>query len=270
MNNVINGRVPFVVWHSWTSPTGRRTGVLEITTSEKRIWSVPSLWGCPVGCTFCVSSNQAYAGPIGDRDLQDLLTHVRASSLGHQPVEISFTGEGEAVLNVENVLSLIEHVRHWSEIDSARVCVSGLKVERVLELSNFPWPTRLQCSLHSAIEETRRSLIPKSIALDSLRLHLLALTPKFVSIDLNVVLQPGVNDCSAHLHALIIFARGTPWRVVFNPHMQEEANCSHPATRAWRTALQDEGIPAAMYHTIGTKIVDQGIYKKLSFVRPDH
>lgn len=258
---------PTVSWHAWTNATGRTTGVLEITTKDKRIWSVPSLWGCPVGCTFCISSSQAYAGPINTEDLQDLLDHARVQSKGTLPVELSFTGEGEAVLNVDNVLALVEHVQHWPEIDSARVCVSGLKMGNALAFANFPWPTRLQCSLHSALDETRARMIPKSIGTVELHQRLVELTGMFASVDLNVVLQPGVNDSDAHLRALLAFARSTPWRVVFNPHMQEGSAGAHPSTRAWIASLQASGIDAVGYHTIGQRIVETGVYQRLTFVR---
>ena len=88
----------------------------------------------------------------------------------------------------------------------------------------------------------------------------------FSSIDLNVVLQPGVNDCNAHLEALLRFARSTPWRVVFNPHMQEGVALGHPHREAWMKALRADGIAAAAYQSIGARIVDSGIYKKLTFV----
>lgn len=256
-----------VHWHSWTNAFGRSTGVLEISTKDKRIWSVPSLWGCPVGCTFCISSSQAYAGPISAQDLADLLDHVRARSQGSLPVELSFTGEGEAVLNVDNVLSLVEHVRAWPEIDSARVCVSGLKMERAQELAHFPWSTRLQCSLHSAVQSSRSAMIAKSLDVESIWRELVKLTPRFASVDLNVVLQPGVNDSDAHLRALLAFAHLTPWRVVFNPHMLEGAAVVHPTTEAWMDALRAEGIASAAYRNIGQRIVETGIYKKLTFVR---
>ena len=257
---------PSVIWHEWTTASNRKTGILEITTGARRIWSVPSLWGCPVRCTFCISSSQAYGGPISAVDLEDLLTHVRSQSLGVLPVELSFTGEGEAVLNVDNILKLVEHLRTWPEIDSARVCVSGLKMERAALLSTLPWPTRLQCSLHSAVPETRRRLIPNSPDLENLRLRLVELTKVFASIDLNVVLQPGVNDCDAHLQALLRFAHSTPWRVVFNPHMKEGATFAHPHCEAWMHALRVEGIAAAAYQEIGARIVESGIYEKLTFV----
>lgn len=258
---------PIVHWHSWTSPVGRSTGVLEILVQDKRIWSVPSLWGCPVGCTFCISSSQAYGGPIIAADLEDLLDHVRRNSMGQAPVELSFTGEGEAVLNVANVLALVEHVRHWPEIASARVCVSGLKMARAKELAHFPWPTRLQCSLHSAVQSTRDALIPKSVNLDTLRGDLVDLQPLFTSIDLNVVLQEGINDSDAHLSALLAFTHGTPWRVVFNPHMQQGTIAAHPKSSIWADALKQAGTPASLYRTIGEQIVQHSIYEKLTFVR---
>lgn len=130
--------LPFVVWHAWTNRAGQGTGVLEIVTSDKRIWSVPSLWGCPVGCTFCISSSQAYGGPIDAHDLIALLENTRRRSIGSEPVELSFTGEGEAVLNVANVLALVEHLRSWPEITTARICASGLRMESAVHLAAFP------------------------------------------------------------------------------------------------------------------------------------
>lgn len=258
---------PIIEWHSWTSSTGRSTGILEITTTDKRIWSIPSLWGCPIGCTFCISSSQAYGGPISAMNLRALLDYARAQSKGTQPVELSFTGEGEAVLNVDNVQALVEHVSTWQEIKFARVCVSGLKMNRAHELANFPWPTRLQCSLHSAVQSTRSKLVVKSLDLAALRVQLLELASRFVSVDLNVVLQHGVNDCDAHLSALLTFVSNTPWRVVFNPHMQEGAAVAHHKRDVWINALQAEGTSAVGYHTIGSRIVEQSMYRKLTFVR---
>lgn len=258
--------LPHVVWHGWTNAAGRSTGVLEIVTSGKRIWSVPSLWGCPVGCTFCISSSQAYGGPIEAHDLIALLENTRQLSVGTEPVELSFTGEGEAVFNVASVLALVEHLRGWSEITAARVCASGLRMESATHLADFPWPTRLQFSLHSAVQTSRSVLIPKSPRLDLLRRQLLQLTPLFHSVDINVVLQPGANDGDAHLRALLEFVAQTPWRVVFNPRMVEGALVEHPDRDAWMQALRDQGTPAEGYRVIGQRIVQADIYQKMTFV----
>lgn len=263
-----HNELPFVVWHAWANAAGQSTGVLEIVTSDKRIWSVPSLWGCPVGCTFCISSSQAYGGPITAPDLIALLKNTRRLSQSDKPVELSFTGEGEAVFNATNILALVEHLRHWPEIAAARVCVSGLRMENARQLASFPWPTRLQFSLHSAVQASRTRLIPNSIALPALREKLLQLTALFHSVDLNVVLQAGANDGDAHLRALLAFVEGTPWRVVFNPQMVEGAVVEHPDRDAWIDALRAQGTPAEGYRVIGARIVQAQIYQRMTFVPP--
>lgn len=257
-------------WHAWTNSQGRSTGVLEIITSERRIWSIPSLWGCPVRCSFCISSSQPYGGPLREDDLVALVSHVRQMSTGGLPVELSFTGEGEAVLNVDAVRALMRHAASWPEIAFARICVSGLHMTRSVEFTDLPWPTRLQCSLHSAIQKTRDVLVPNSVHLGVLHQELVVLTPMFASVDVNVVLQPGVNDSDAHLSALLLFVKDTPWRVVFNPLMQEGATVVHPAREAWVNALRQQGTDAQVYSNIGARIVEQGIYQQLTFVPSVH
>ena len=214
----------------------------------------------------CISSGQAYGGPIQAGDLIALLENTRAASDSNQPVELSFTGEGEAVMNVANVLALVEHLRHWPEITTARVCASGLCMDNAAQLAAFPWPTRLQFSLHSAVQVSRSVLIPHSLGLKSLREKLLQLTPLFHSVDINVVLQPGANDGDAHLSALLAFVRHTPWRVVFNPKMVEGAVVEHPDRDAWIENLRAQGTPAEGYRVIGKRIVQADIYQKMTFV----
>lgn len=254
-------------WHRWENKQGRATGVLEIVTGGRRVWSIPSLWGCPVRCSFCISSSQAYGGPLQSQELLDLVEHVRTNSVGNLPVELSFTGEGEAVLNVEAVQAFFAHASAWPEVQSARICVSGLNMGKSEAFANLPWPTRLQCSLHSAVQATRDVLVPKSIDLVQLRQELLRLTPLFASVDVNVVLQDGVNDCDAHQLALQRFVQGTPWRVVFNPLMREGSLAAHPNRNTWVNALRQQGTDALAYTNVGADLVDQKLYSKLTFVR---
>ena len=61
------------------------------SSSQWTYWFLPNA---------CISSGQAYGGPIQAGDLIALLENTRAASDSNQPVELSFTGEGEAVMNV--------------------------------------------------------------------------------------------------------------------------------------------------------------------------
>lgn len=90
---------PAVAWRELVFD-GWRTGALDIGLTDRRILSLPTQLGCQVGCTFCVSSGSQQTRNLKAAQMLALLDLCLDSQpADSRPLELSFTGEGESVLN---------------------------------------------------------------------------------------------------------------------------------------------------------------------------
>jgi adenine C2-methylase RlmN of 23S rRNA A2503 and tRNA A37 len=190
---------------------------------------------------------------------------LAAAPADGRPIELSFTGEGEAVLNWRQTREVCQRLPGISaNFNSVRYCFSGLGAAALLsKLDPGPYPMRLQFSLHAARQAVRDRLIPRSAPLDEIESAMRAAAHRFVRIELNVVLQNGVNDSPEDLAALC--AWGDPaWAVVLNPLLQERDAPEATETDSFERGLIGAGRKVSRYSKIGRGIRERTIYPLLS------
>lgn len=102
--------------------------VLKIILKNKKIISIPTQIGCPVKCSFCISKDSKFERNLTVDELEFL-----SGKLDHNTI-LSFTGEGEPLLNYKNVNQVIE--RNIDEVESFRICFSGLSTKRLERISH--------------------------------------------------------------------------------------------------------------------------------------
>jgi len=250
--------------------SGYVTGVLDLNVAGRRVLSVPSQLGCTIGCTFCVSQTRPLVRNLQASEMLTLIDQCfAAESARGRSVEVSFTGEGEPLLNWKQTELVVEALARQGVVDGVRYCLSGLAAARILpELDTGLLPTRLQVSLHAARQSVRDKLVPKSVPLVDLEKTLLAQADGFASVELNVVLQDGINDSEADVDALAQW--GCPsWPILLNPLLT-----SNIATVASRTGfiageLRRRGREVKVYRTLAEEIVRGGIYPRMT-AKPVH
>lgn len=254
-----------VVTHHDVVLSGQKTGALDIGLAGRRVLSVPTQLGCRVGCTFCVSSATPLARNLRAREMVEM---VEQALLVHEadgrPIELSFTGEGEGILNLREArAATLELVKRHSTIRAARYSFSGLGAPKLLGEIPTDLPTRLQFSLHAARQTVRDRLVPRSAPLVDILAAMSQHQQRFAGVELNVVLQDGVNDSDEDLLALTRWG-DLAWPILLSPLLSDPREI-----RAERTALFENGLRAAgrevkRYSDVGAAISRQGLYPRLT------
>ncbi|MBC8739738.1 radical SAM protein [Paraburkholderia sp. UCT31] len=241
---------------------GYRTGAVDIGLADRRIISVPSQLGCRVACTFCISSATRLVRNLSaDEMLQLVRTCLDGAPPDDRPIELSFTGEGEPALNwraAAQVCSALPDIS--ANFDCVRYSFSGLGAASLLgKLDGGGYPTRLQFSLHAARDSVRSALVPRTAPLadilEAMRRH----QSQFSGVELNVVLQDGVNDSDEDLDALISWGDAA-WPILLNPLLSDGTEKMAARTEHFREKLFAAGRVVRQYRKIAAQISREGVY----------
>lgn len=246
---------------------GYETGALDISVQGRRVLSIPSQLGCRVGCTFCVSKDTPL---VRNLTVDEMLELVRACFDAAPPdgraVELSFTGEGEPLLNWKNTTACAEEVvrRYPGVFTGVRYCFSGIGARQLLSRATHSHlPVRLQLSLHAARQAVRDKLIPRSEPLDVILGAVRAHAAQFSAIELNVVLLDDVNDSEADLRALLEWGDAR-WPILLSPRLADGRELVAQETDRFAATLRGGGREVKVYSRVGALISRQRIYPLMS------
>jgi adenine C2-methylase RlmN of 23S rRNA A2503 and tRNA A37 len=246
---------------------GYQTGALDISVAGRRILSIPSQLGCRVACSFCISKHTPLIRNLTTAEMLLLVqTCFDAEPADGRPVDLSFTGEGEPLLNWKNATACAEEAarRHANAFTTVRYCFSGIGASHLLaKARHSQLPVRLQLSLHAARQSVRDQIIPRSQPLAVIMDALRARQADFSAVELNVVLLDGINDTDADLRALVEW--GDPaWPVLLNPQVADGQEVIAHATAHFADALRAAGRDVKVYSSIAAQIGRQRIYPMMS------
>jgi NifB/MoaA-like Fe-S oxidoreductase len=118
-------------------------------------------------------------------------------------------------------------------------------------------------SLHAARQEVRDTLVPNSIPVALLEQTLLAEGNRFAGVELNVVLQDGVNDTDADLEALTTWG-DADWPILLNPLLTERSAKVASRTQHFAEQLRLAGRTVRVYRELAHEIVSNGLYPQMS------
>jgi 23S rRNA (adenine2503-C2)-methyltransferase len=235
--------------------------VLSIKTSNRAIISVPTQIGCPVGCTFCVSSQSKFQRNLTADEIVKLVT----ANVGSHPITLAFTGEGDVTLNMSAVTEAVDRLKAMNlAIERLRFSVSGIAAHKLSQIPHNQFPTELQFSLHSAVNDKRLSLVPNSVPLDVVERELRMVARRFTVIRLNYVLMSGVNDSEADIEALGAWG-DEDWVILLNPLLTESGAVHHPATEQIAKRLRQAGRRVEVFKTVGKELCETNIYPSLTY-----
>ncbi len=164
--------------------------------------------GCALACGFCATGVLGLRRSLTAGEILESLARVEHDVRGRVS-DVLFMGQGEPFHNYDAVMDACTTMNHphGPSLSKKRISIStaGLtpQIRRFTE-ERKPW--RLYLSLHSAVEETRRRLMPIS------RVHplpdLLAAMREYQResrvpwVTLQIVVLPGVNTDERHVEAL--------------------------------------------------------------------
>ena len=176
--------------------------------------------GCPMGCVFCATGKMGFKRNLSWREIVDEVRFwqkylfLETSGKG-QMSNIVLMGQGEPLLNYNNVKEALRIILDNTEIGPRQITVSTVGVPNIMEkmIVDKDWPpVRFALSLHNAIESERALLIPSHqkdfldwLVAWSKKYHArFSSRTQFIGIEYTVV--PNKNDSEKHLQALIKLA----------------------------------------------------------------
>lgn len=174
---------------------------------------VSSQVGCALGCAFCATGRLGLTRNLAAWEIIEQVRTVRARLPRGRVHGVVFQGMGEPLANLDEVLAAIEVMQEPSALGidarAITVCTAGLPVG-IRRLAAEQPNVRLGLSIHSALPERRKSIMPiaKAHSLDDVlgaaadHARITGLSPMWA-----ITLLAGVNDSDDDARAIAERAR---------------------------------------------------------------
>lgn len=237
--------------------------IANATRKARATACISSQPGCGVGCPFCATGTLGYRGNLSAIEIVEQVywAGVQAAQADRQLRNVVFMGMGEPMHNLDNVLQAIDCLtdERLFGIAQRRILVSTVGVPRaMLELVTKFSGVRLALSLHSALPEQRRVLVPRAVAdLDVLRDTIRRVSKlQSESVWIEVVLLAGVNDSLEHAQSLITFCEGLRVEVNLIPYNSTNVAVAYRASEkevreGFAMKLREAGIRTTIRRSLG-------------------
>lgn len=238
---------------------------------------ISSQVGCPMRCVFCATGKAGFKRNLSAEEIVDQIRYCqRVLAKENAKIKnIVLMGQGEPLLNYENVKQALNVILKNTDIGETKITLSTAGVasamEQALNDTTFP-KVRWAVSLHSAIEETRKKIMPshKQGFLDFLVKWANDYNKKIPSrshfIGFEYLMLSGVNDDDKHLKALIALCKKMPHlRINLIPYNYigdepvDNVNffkrTSPELIDKWHHALMDAGFTSTIRYSQGQDIM---------------
>lgn len=236
--------------------------VLTVKAAGMHVVSVPTQIGCPVKCTFCVSSLKKFERNLTADEIVQLVVQ---SAPVDEPFLLAFTGEGDVLGNVPNVNEALQKLYDLGlPIGGLRFSVSGFAMGRIYVLHTYHYPTELQISLHTVNQDLREVMIPKSYDLVQMEQVVRATEDRWSNIRINYVLQANLNDREEDIQMLAAWGNES-WSIILSPYLTANGAIVHPRVDAIADQLRDAGRTVHVFKSVGQELCDADIYTNLTY-----
>lgn len=236
--------------------------------TEKRITAcVSSQVGCSLACKFCATARLKRQRNLSPDEIYDQVVAIKEqaeSFFGRPLTNIVFMGMGEPLLNYGNVTAAIEKITSQKGLNMAskRITLSTVGIAKMIQkMADDNVKFNLAVSLHSAINDTRSSIMPinETNSLEELGEALrywYQKTKKKVTYE--YVIWKGINDTEEAAKALLKFCKIVPCKVnliEYNPiDMGEFQQASERAIDMYMHLLESHGITTRVRKSRGKDI----------------
>ena len=191
--------------------------------AEKRITAcVSSQVGCSLACKFCATARLKRQRNLSPDEIYDQVAAIKEQAelfFGRPLTNIVFMGMGEPLLNYANVTAAIEKITSQKGLNMAsrRITVSTVGIAKmIMKMADDNVKFNLAVSLHSALNQTRSSIMPinDTNSLEELGEALTYWYQKTKSkVTYEYVVWKGINDTEEHAQALLRFCKLVPSKV---------------------------------------------------------
>lgn len=238
-----------------------------IPTKDRITACVSSQVGCSLDCKFCATARLKRMRNLSPDEIYDQVVAIRqqAELFFNRPLtNIVFMGMGEPLLNYSNVVAAIDKITSPGGLNMAskRITVSTVGIAKmIIKMADDQVKFNLAVSLHTAINETRSSIMPIN---ETNPLEELAEALKYWykktkrKVTYEYVVWKGINDTLEHARALAKFCKIIPSKVnliEYNPIDDGEfQQASEEALQMYQRLLTTHGIIARIRKSRGKDI----------------
>lgn len=121
---------------------------------------VSSQVGCAVNCSFCATGKGGFKRNLNYKEIIEQVLVIQRDT-GLKVTNIVFMGQGEPLLNLDNVLKAIEIFNNDFQIGARRITISTSGIIPGIEkLAELDMQSTLAISLHAPGHELRKEIMP--------------------------------------------------------------------------------------------------------------
>ena len=115
--------------------------------------------GCPMGCSFCATAKLGFTRNLEAEEIIQQIFLIQADT-GLKVTNIVYMGQGEPLLNFDNLIKSIKIFREEFKVGARRITVStcGL-IPQINKLAELDFQSTLAISLHAPNQEIRKKII---------------------------------------------------------------------------------------------------------------
>lgn len=177
--------------------------------------------GCAVNCSFCATGKGGFIRNLTYQEIiEQVLTIQRDTGL--KVTNVVFMGQGEPLLNLQNVLKALEIFNDDFQIGARRITIStsGI-IPKIYELAETELQSTLAISLHAPNHKLRAELMPieNKYPIDELKkalLHYVEKTGRRITVE--YILIHGFNDTIEAAKELAYFLKDLKCNINLIPY----------------------------------------------------
>lgn len=143
-------------------PDGQMVEAVLMSFEDRPSFSacVSSQVGCAVGCTFCATGYLGFKRNLTAQEIIDQVLSIQRES-GHRVANVVYMGQGEPLLNTEEVIKSLHVMGDSVGIGQRHITVSTSGViPGILRLADEGLQITLALSLHAPDPKTREEIVP--------------------------------------------------------------------------------------------------------------
>lgn len=116
--------------------------------------------GCPMGCTFCATAKLGFKRNLDVDEIIQQIFLIQADT-GLKVTNIVYMGQGEPLLNFDNLIGSITVFREQFQIGARRITVSTCGIiPQINKLADLDFQSTLAISLHAPNQSVRQEIMP--------------------------------------------------------------------------------------------------------------
>lgn len=188
---------------------------------------VSSQIGCAVNCSFCATGKRGFVRNLSYQEIIEQVLAIQADT-NLKVTNVVFMGQGEPLLNLDNVLKAMHIFNENFQIGARRLTIStsGI-IPQIDKLAELDMQSTLALSLHAPNHQTRAKLMPieNKYPMDKLHQALINYSNKTGRrITIEYLLIKDLNDTVESAKQLALYLKDIKCNINLIPYNPTEKN----------------------------------------------